>query len=50
MGAKEPTQISLMANFFAQSEALMNGKTSDEVRKDVWKDRKRYRKKIIAEI
>lgn len=38
----------LMANFFAQSEALMNGKTSDEVRKEL--EDKKVPEKDIAEI
>ncbi|MCK0147472.1 glucose-6-phosphate isomerase [Arenibacter sp. F26102] len=38
----------LMANFFAQTEALMNGKTSEEVRKEL--EDKKVAEKEIAEI
>ena len=38
----------LMANFFAQTEALMNGKTADEVRKEL--EVKKFSEKEIGEI
>ena len=37
-----------MANFFAQTEALMNGKTADEVRKEL--EEKKISEKEIVEI